>query len=153
MANAYRSGNGEKVFNRDIHLSPGCSQKQNGAYITTTVQKTCVANAECIDQNIFVANRRWRVVGISEVHTTAGSDGSAVSVQVKKCSGTTVPASGTALQTAAFDAKGTAQTVQSATLASDSICTIEAGERLALDFTGTITALAGVCVSVDLIPA
>ena len=154
MANAYKKADGSKVYNRNIEISKPSALVHDGAYVTQTVQKTFVANGECIDCNIFVANRRWKVVGVSEVHTTAGSDGGTVSIDVKKCTGTTVPASGTSVLSAAFNAKGTAQTVQSGTLsATDSVLVLEPGERLGVDFSGTLTALAGVCVAVDMIPA
>lgn len=101
-----------------------------------------------------MANRKLQVIGVSEVHTTAGSDGSAVTLMLKKCSGTTVPASGTDMLSASLNMKGTAQTVQAGTLVTNiDTLTLSAGDRLAVDFTGTITALAGVVITVDLIPA
>ena len=137
-----------------MFLNKASAIAHDGAYVTTVVQKTFVANGEHIDCNIFTANRRWKVVGVSEVHTTAGSDGGSVSVDVKKCTGTTVPASGTSVLSAAFNAKGTAQTVQAGALsATDSSLVLDPGDRLGVDFAGTLTALAGVSVTVDLIPA
>jgi hypothetical protein len=95
------------------------------------------------------------VLEIREVHTTAGSHGSAVSLQVEKCTGTTAPGSGTNLLTnnsdVGFNLKGTANTVQEGTLiATRATRQLAAGDRLALDFAGTLTALAGVCVTIKL---
>jgi len=153
MANIRNRGKGGKLLNRHLQLAKGAHVIQNGDFSTNTVVKTMVANADCIDGNIFIATRKCMVVGLAEVHTTAGSDGSAVSLDVKKCTGTQTPAQGTSLLTATLNMKGTAQTVQNGSLVTLlSTLTLNAGDRLALDFTGTITALAGVTVSIDLIP-
>ena len=107
------------------------------------------------DTAIFIANGPVEVLEVREVHTTAGSHGSAVSLQVEKCTGTTAPGSGTNLLTnnsdVGFNLKGTANTVQEGTLtATRATRQLAAGDRLALDFAGTLTALAGVCVTIKL---
>lgn len=153
MANIKPRGKSGKLFNRNLHLAKDAMYIQNGDFVPNSVVVSRVANADCIDGNIFVANRKYKVIGISEVHTTAGSDGSAVTLSVNKCTGTQTPAQGTTLMSGTFDMKGTAQTVQNATLvALQSTLILNAGDRLALDFAGTITALAGVQVTVDLMP-
>lgn len=113
------------------------------------------ANASLADQAFFVANRAYQVVAIREVHSTAGSDGGAVTLQVTKDTGTNAPGAGTDLLTnnsnAGFDLKGTANTVQTGTLtATAASLQLAAGDRLAVDFAGTLTALAGVVVTVTL---
>jgi len=107
------------------------------------------------DAFIYTATRAVKVMGVSQVHMVAGSDGGAVTLQLKKCTGTQAPSAGTALLTnntnAGFDLKATANTVQNGTLvASSASLTLAAGDRLALDLTGTPTAVAGVQVEVDL---
>jgi len=73
-----------------------------------------------------------------------GSDLSAVTAALTKVSGTTAPASGTALQTGTFDLKGTARTNQAGVLvANQSSLTFAAGDSLSLDVTGTLTAVVG----------
>lgn len=95
------------------------------------------------DQNIFIAPRRCRLVSVSGVPTVVGSDASAVTGVFKKCTGTTAPASGTAVHTGTYDFKGTANTVQA--LAVDAAARDFApGDRLAFDGTGTMTAATGV---------
>lgn len=154
MANIYKQAQGSKHFNRNVELSKGAALVHDGAYVSESASIVLTANATCIDQNIYIAGRRMKVVGISEVHTTAGTDAGTVSLTLKKCTGTTAPASGTALHSTVINLKGTAQTVQSPALTDvESTLTLEPGDRLGLDFTGTITTLAGVCVTVDLIPA
>lgn len=96
------------------------------------------------DNVIFIADSPHEIVEIVCMPVVAGSDGSAVSAEVKKASGTTATGSGTAVQSAVFDLKGTAYTVQTATLsATKSTRELAAGDRLGVDFTGTLTAAEG----------
>jgi len=114
-------------------------------------------NSACIDQNIFIADRAYKVTACYEVHGTLGTNGSAVNVNLEKLTGTTAPGSGTQLLTdntnAGFDCKATINTVQTGTLTSTAAdLTLAAGDRLGLNFTGTVTALAGQVVTVQLKP-
>lgn len=107
------------------------------------------------DLFFFLASRPCKVLTIREVHDTAGSDGSAVTLQVKKHTGTQAPGTGTNLLTnntnAGFDLKGAANTAQTGALVGTAgATTLAVGERLGLDFTGTLTALAGLLVEVEL---
>jgi hypothetical protein len=107
------------------------------------------ADANSVDKNVFIADRAYRVVSVSEAHTVAGGSGAAVTVM--KCTGTQAPASGAAVTTAAFDLTATANTVVNATItatAADAV--LAAGNRLAAHFAGTLTALAGTVVTVKL---
>lgn len=115
------------------------------------------ANASLADQAFFVADRAYNVVAISEVHATAGNDAGAVNLQVTKDTSTDAPGAGTDLLTnntnAGFNLKGTANTVQNGTLtATAASLKLAAGDRLSVDFAGTLTTLAGVVVSVYLEP-
>lgn len=122
-----------------------------------TVSVSCVANAACVDQAFFIANRAYQVTAIREIHAVAGDDVGAVNLQVVKDTGTDAPGAGTDLLTnntnAGFDMKGTANTVQVGTLtATTASLQLAAGNRLSLDFAGTVTTLAGVVVTVSLKP-
>lgn len=115
----------------------------------------CLLNADCVDQAFFVADRAYTVISASYIHATAGNDASAVNVQITKDSNTDAPGAGTNLLTnnsdAGFNCKGTANTAQTGTLVSSaSALTLAAGDRLSLDFAGTVTTLAGVLVTVVL---
>lgn len=117
------------------------------------VTYTMNANASLADQNFFVAPQACKVLAISEVHAVAGNDAGAVNVQVEKVTGTTAPGAGINLLTnntnAGFNLKGTANTVQVGALsATASDLVLAAGDRLAVDFAGTLTTLAGVTVTV-----
>ena len=126
--------------------------------ITTLQQpifEVCFAPGTIADAAFYLAQAPCKVVGVSYIHSTAGTDAGAVNVQLTKDSGTAAPGAGTDLLTnntnAGFNCKGTANTVQTGALVTtDATLTLAAGDRLALDFAGTTTALAGVVVSVRL---
>ncbi len=99
-------------------------------------------DANSVDNSVFIADDNWQVTKLSAVPTVAGSTNAAVTV--KKCVTTTAPASGTALHATAFDLTATTNTVQNATLvATTATLQLAAGNRLALDFSGTLTNLVG----------
>lgn len=113
------------------------------------------ANASLADQCFFIADRDLEVISISEVHSTAGTDVGAVNVQVTKDTSTNAPGAGTDLLTnnssAGFNLKGTANTVQTGSLTSTiASLRLTSGDRLSVDFAGTLTSLAGVVVTVIL---
>lgn len=113
-------------------------------------------NSQCIDQAFFTADRAYRVTRIDYVHATAGNDAGSVNVQVTKDTGTDAPGAGTDLLTnntnAGFNCKATANTVQNGTLTGTAASlALAAGNRLSLDFAGTVTTLAGVQVTVTLV--
>jgi hypothetical protein len=123
--------------------------------LTHNIAIRCPINSLCIDQAFWTADGSYLVTGISYVHSTAGSDASAVNLQISKDTGTAAPGAGTDLLTnntnAGFDCKGTANTVQAGVLvAAEATRTLVSGDRLSLDFAGTVTALAGVVVTVSL---
>lgn len=109
-----------------------------------------LANGTNVDQTFFIAPAEMEVVSISEIHSTAGSNGSAVSLTVERLQGTETSTQGDDLLGATkIDLKGTINTVQTPALTSTTAHrTLAAGDRLGVDYTGTITTLAGVCVSV-----
>lgn len=106
------------------------------------------------DQAFYLAQLPVKVIGITYVHATAGTHASAVNLQVTKDTGTDAPGAGTDLLTnntnAGFNCKGTINTVQTGALVTTTAVNLVAGDRLSLDFAGTLTDLAGVLVSVRL---
>lgn len=124
-----------------------------GDTITVTYRQN--ANASLADEAFFVADRAYDVVAVREVHATAGTDAGAVNLQVTKDTGIAAPGAGTDLLTnnanAGFNLKGTANTVQSGTLTATAASKrLAAGDRLSVDYAGTLTTLAGVVVTVVL---
>ena len=112
------------------------------------------ANASLADQCIFIANRTYKVLFVSEVHAVAGNDGGAVNLQLTLDTGTAAPGAGTDLLSnnanAGFDLKGTANTVQVGTFVSQGGLYMFSGDRLSLDFAGVLTTLSGLEVTITL---
>lgn len=112
---------------------------------------TFAANAGLADQPFFIANKTYLVKQIVEIHATACA--TAATCVVKKVGSGITVANGTALQSSTFALDGTANTLQTATLSTNtSTLTLVAGDRLAVDYTGTLTSLAGPCITVYLQP-
>lgn len=131
------------------------NQRIINTYGEIPLKHNCLLNADCIDQNIFIADAAYLVTGVQYTHATAGNDAGSVNVQLTKDTSTDAPGAGTDLLTnnsnAGFNCKGTANTVQTGTLVTaEATRTLAAGDRLSLDFAGTVTALAGVTVTVTL---
>jgi len=110
--------------------------------------------AASVDTYIFIAPVDCKVLKISEIHTTKGADASAVSATVKKVldtKGIADASSKDLLATTKIDLKGDNDTVQAPALtATAADLLLEAGDLLAIDFTGTLTTLAGGVVTVEL---
>ena len=110
--------------------------------------------ASAVDQNVFVADRAYQVVSITEVHAAAGTDGSAVTLDVKKCTGSQAPSAGTSMFFAgAINLKATANSVTSMSLTgTTATLQLAAENRIAFDITGTPTSYAGGVVTIVLRP-
>lgn len=101
----------------------------------------------------FIVPMTCLVTKIQEVHEVLGTSGSAVTLNIEKLTGTTVPGSGLALLSTGFNLKGTINTVLTGTLVigtTISYRSLAMGDRLGLQLTGTPTSVAGVTVHVEL---
>ena len=108
-------------------------------------------SASSVDESIFIASDSWQITHIEEVHTVAGNDGSAVNVTVTNCDGTDAPSAGNNMLQAVIDLKGTANTMQTGTLtATTADLQLADGDRLALDYSGTLTTLAGGSITIHM---
>lgn len=123
-------------------------------YQTIDVSYNMNANGSLADGSIFIANRPYRLLYATEVHSTAGSDGGAVSMQVTIDRSTDAPGAGSDLLSnntaAGFDMKSTANTPVVGTFANTGLNYLYLGDRLSLDFAGVLTALAGVELTLTL---
>lgn len=137
----------------DPHVGSVDQTPNSDVYIFSTY--AMLANGSLADQAFFLApigGPSFQVVTISEVHGTLGTDAGTVNVQVTKDTGTAVAGAGTDLLTnntsAGFNLKGTINTVQEGTLTTTAGALVLApGDRLSVDFAGTLTAVAGVVVT------
>lgn len=114
------------------------------------------ANASLLDTFVFTADTQYQLVSVSEVHDVAGTDGSAVTMDVVKCASGTTVASGTSLLASTFNMKSTADTPVNKTISNGGLATapvvINQGESIALNFAGALDGLAGVAVTITLQP-
>ena len=136
-----------------VQLSPKDAQviKQSIVKPVSAILSGIAAATATNYGNFFVADRPYVVVGIAEVHLTAGTDGGAVTVSVEKCSTGVAPGSGKDLLSTALSLKTTTNTPQFGTLTNTKVdLLIKKGDRLVLKDAGVLTAVADVCVTVTL---
>lgn len=108
------------------------------------VMETFVWNPSSVDSVFFVAPRAMVVQSIMPRVEVAGTDAGAVTAVIKKVASGTALTSGTALHSGSINLKGTAATNQSLTLSTtDTTVKLAAGDAIAIDFTGTLTAAVG----------
>ena len=108
--------------------------------------------ALALDAAFFVASRAYQVQSIIARPLVVGSDASAVTATINKAPSGTATASGTALHSGSIDLKGTINTNQVLTLSTTpATILLAAGDALAFDVTGVLTAARGT-VSVLLLP-
>lgn len=113
------------------------------------------ANASLADTPIFVCpeGAEYEVTEINERHEVLGTDGGAVTMDVTKASSGTAVSAGTSLLQSEFDLKATAATNVRKTTANSGLVTAQgtrtltAGQALGLNFTGTLTSVAGLTVT------
>lgn len=158
-----------------VGYAPGCTfLKTNGTGLASTmyvnigtrassnfvteglsgaIVATCLyGEATALDSAFFVANRAYQVQSIIARPLVVGSDGGAVTAEIRKVPSGTASASGTVLHTGTIDLKGTINTNQTITLSTTAATILlAAGDALAIDTTGTTTAARGI-VSVLLLP-
>ena len=97
--------------------------------------------AASVDKNIFIAPRPCKVQNVQFATTVVGGAGAAI--VVRACTGTQAPSAGTAM-TSSMDLQNTViNTVTTPTL-TESATYLKAGDRIAVDFSGTLTGLVGV---------
>lgn len=105
------------------------------------------------DVTLWCADADSEIVWASEIHEVLGTDVAAVTADLVKVADGTIVANGTTLLASTFNLKATVctqqkRTLSAGTLAADRI--IYAGQRLAINFSGTMTAVAGVNITVVL---
>lgn len=148
-------GNNNVVFPTSSYFPAGISsisgQFQNPPMLKTVTYNDTL-NASIGTTPFFIADQAYTITAITYVNKTAGTVAGATAT-VTHDTGTLAPGAGTSLQTTAFSCLSTANTVQTATLtATTAALTLAAGDRLAVLFAGTLTTLAGVVITVTMMP-
>jgi hypothetical protein len=106
-------------------------------------------DAADVDRHVFVADRAYRVQSIREIHSVVGGSGAVVRPRKITAAGTAAPgdAAGATvkeLTTADIDLTTTVNVAQTATMtatAADRLLAV--GDKIALNFGGTLTGLVG----------
>ena len=101
-----------------------------------------ISAGEAADTGIFVADQDYQIMDVREVHSTAGASSTTLDVGIA-ASGT-APASLTTALSSTLALDSTANTpVQSPLTAPLANRTMDKGEQLSLNYTGTVTAYEG----------
>jgi len=120
----------------------------SGNYVVAnpTFYKTYEVQVTPFDENLDYFPYAVRVISAVYTPRVVGSDLSAVTATIEKCTGTDAPGAGTSLHASgSFDLKGTVDTAQGAVLsATAATLAFAAGDRLALNVDGTTTAATGI---------
>lgn len=121
--------------------------------VTVRIPDTMAATAANYTAPFFIADRPYEVLWCMERHETKGTGAGAVTVMLKKVPSGTAPASGTDILTTGINLKATNNTNQEGTISQARTSSVynrrlSRGDSLSLVTTGTLTAVAGVTVSV-----
>ena len=139
----FRSGTTTELAGVSITvvLAPGNRNTQISCHLTAAMS---------VDQTIFVANRPYTITRIDFVNQNPSTG--AATVQLHKDVSTDAPGAGTAtLLTTAFDLQTAAATVVTGVpTATAANLVLAPGDRIALNFTGTVTGLTGFLVTITL---
>ncbi len=121
-------------------------------YETKDISWNMNANAGIADGTIFIADRPYLVWFASAVHAVAA--GAASNVQITVDRALDAPGAGSDLLSndtaAGFELDATANTVQVGTWVSSGLNYLLPGDRLSLDFSGTLTTLSGLQITITL---
>lgn len=125
---------------------------KDGFFITATLNDTAAATAANYGVLFTALKRGYEVMVVGEIHGTAGTNGSPVTLQLEKLTGTTAKGSGSNILVTAFDLKGTINTLVKKEGVELTGKTLAVGDRLAWKTSGTLTSLANVHITVYLKP-
>lgn len=125
--------------------------KNKVQYITQTL--TGIEAATASNYGVFfIAPFPCAILSVREVHGTAGSDGGSVGLNIEKLTGTQALGSGVDVLSSDLSLKATANTVQegviTTTIANRNLAK---NERLALKDVGTLTAVADVAITIEVL--
>lgn len=137
-------------------MSNETSVRRNVGNIVIEHKADAAVASTVADRDCFIATSAWRVVSVKEAHATASTSGTAALRKITDTSAPGASASSTVIELlgSALDLSTTANTVVTATLVSDPAkLTLKPGDRLAFDFGGTMTSLAGCLIQIELAPA
>lgn len=124
-----------------------------GVIVPQEMILTIPIGTSAVDQTAFVADDAWQITKIEEVHTVAQNTAypNTGSLSVMKCTGTQAPGSGAVLHNTTMYLNSTVETVVTPTLnATTGALNLADGNRIALNFNGTMTTFAGGAVTIHM---
>lgn len=125
-----------------------------GAVVGTTHIVTIPISAASVDTYAFVSDGDWTIASIKEIHAVAGNDTSPANVTITVCDDTEAPSAGLPCHNTTIDLKGTAATIQEPTLSLVAAnYTLANNDTLGVDFSGTLTTLAGGTITIEMVKA
>ena len=107
-------------------------------------------SATDVDQVAFIVHDAMELHAVSAAYAVAGA--SDATVMLRNCTSGQAPASGLAMLSAAISLYGTAANtpIAGAIHATPANVQVAAGSMISLDFSGTLTGLAGLCITITL---
>jgi hypothetical protein len=124
-----------------------------GVIIPQEMIITIPIGASEVDQTAFIADDAWQITKIEEVHSVAQNTAypNTGNLSITKCTGTQAPNAGSYLHNTTMWLNSTINTVVTPALnASTGALNLADGNRLCLDFNGTMSTFAGGCVTIHL---
>lgn len=137
----------QKYLNHTHGIGEGLKPVDQRAFITVSLPDTMSATAANYGV-FFIATRPCKIISIKEQHKVAGTNASAVTLQIERLTSGTALDAGTELLVTSFNLKATANTTQSSNLIQASA--LNTGDALALKDAGTLTDVSGVVVTLEL---
>lgn len=128
---------------------PITTRSQKGNLVVTVALQGAAPATAANYGTFFIADRKYKVIKVQEVHRTASSSGT---IQVERLQGTEAKDAGDDLLASAASTAGTAETVATPALVTTSVVDLAVGDRLGLVNGGTLTSSADLVVSVTLKP-
>lgn len=126
-----------------INTLVGGLKAQNTEYLEVYL------SASSTNYTSFIAPVAYKVIGVAEVHGTAG--GSGATVNLENLTGTTANGAGNTILTTGLALTGAANTVQTTAASNlNGYSNVAAGSRIGVVVSGTLTGLANCCVHVVL---
>lgn len=128
-----------------VNLVGNISLNGVDVFSTDIVQSVLLTTA--VDGHIFIAPRAVQLISFEVIY--AAAQGSAATLDLKKCTGTTAPASGTTMLAAAVNLNTTINTTITAGLsATPANLLLADGDKAALDWSTAIGSLAGAVATI-----
>lgn len=108
---------------------------------------------------LFIADGPYILEQVAELHETLGTDGSAVTLDIVKCTGTQAASAGATMLTTTFNLKAAINTVVRKSQSSGLVVSnskaglrLATGDRICAKFSGVFTALTGLGLTLILQP-